>query len=345
MDFDLRYLAQSDLKGMAEVRALLQQEGLLLDQHLDRTLGLYDQAGLLVATGSTFANTLRCLAVDQARQGEGLMARVVSRLVEDLFHDGIHHVFVYTKPEAAWQLADLGFYPIVQVPGSLVFMENRRDGFSEYLSGLAGAGTEGGSVGAVILNANPFTRGHRYLVEQAAGSCDVLHVFVVSEDLSFFPFEVRKRLVMAGTRDIPNLIYHDTGSYLISRAVFPAYFLKEEQAVTQAQAALDAAIFTRVAEKLRITRRFVGEEPFSPATNLYNEAMKALLPRAGIQLQVIQRLPDPGGIPVSATRVRQALAAGDMTGLKALLPDSSYNYVQSKEGQALIAQRLAEQNK
>lgn len=324
---------------MAEAAALLAREGLMMDGHLERTLGLYDKRGRLVGTGSVFANTLRCLAVDQALQGEGLMASLVTRLVEDLFMAGISHVFVYTKPETERMLAELGFYPIVRVPGSLSFMENRRGGFASYLDGL-GERADSGISGAIIMNANPFTRGHRYLAEQAAGQCDRLHLFIVSEDVSFFPFEARKRLVMAGTADINNIHYHDTGSYLISRAVFPAYFLKEETAVTQAQARLDAAIFTQVAKRLGISKRFVGEEPFSPATQLYNQAMGELLPASGISLSVIPRKEDAGGIPISATRVRQALMEGDLATLKALLPASSYAFVISPEGQALIKKRL-----
>ena len=147
---------------------------------------------------------------------------------------------------------------------------------------------------------------------------------------------------MAGTADIGNIIYHDTGSYLISRAGFPAYFLKEEAAVTQAQARLDAAIFTQVAEQLGITKRFVGEEPFSPSTQLYNRAMAELLPKSGIALSVIPRKADASGSPISATRVRKALVENDTEALKTLLPDTSYDFVASKEGQALIHKRLAE---
>ncbi len=338
MEYDARWIGRNDREALAEVSALLAREGLAMDAHLERTLGLYDGSGRLVATGSAYANTLRCLAVDQALQGEGLMARVVTRLMEDLFYAGISHVFVYTKPEAEGLIADLGFYPIVRVPGSLSFMENRRDGFASYLDSL-GNKTGAGTAGAVIMNANPFTRGHRCLAERAAARCDVLHLFIVSEDVSFFPFEVRRRLVMAGTADLSNIVYHDTGSYLISRAVFPAYFLKEEEAVTRAQARLDAAVFTRVAEKLGITRRFVGEEPFSPSTALYNQAMGELLPKAGIALQVIRRLADADGVPVSATRVREAVRAGDRAVLRALLPDTSYDFLMSGEGQALISRR------
>ncbi len=341
MRYEMRYMGKEDEKAKAAAGALLARAGLLLEDNLERTLGVYDQSGQLVATGSALGSTLRCLAVDSAHQGEGLMARLISKLTEDLFLEGVSHLFVYASPQSEEKLLELGFYPIARVPGALVFMENRREGFLGYLKSL-GEKAAAEPAGAVILNANPFTRGHRYLVEKAANQCGALHLFVVSEDLSFFPFEVRRRLVKAGTSGIQNIIYHDTGSYLISRAVFPAYFLKEEAAVTRAQAALDAQIFAQVARRLNITRRFVGEEPFSPATHLYNQEMAARLPGEGIMLQVIRRLDDPGGTPLSATRVRQALKAGDEKALTDLLPKTTLAYLKSEEGQALIKKRLAE---
>ena len=340
MSYETRYIDITDPEALKAAEALLTGAGLALERHLERTLGVFDGSGEMVATGSAFANTLRCLAVDSAHQGEGLMAKMVTRLTEDLFHDGMTHLFAYTSPGSEEKLAGLGYYPIARVPGSLVFMENRRDGFAGYLNRLEEECKPNGRAAAVILNANPFTRGHRFLVETAACRCDTLHVFVVSEDVSFFPFGVRKRLVMAGTKDIANIVYHDTGSYLISRAVFPAYFLKEEEEVTRVQAALDAAIFARVAGRLGITRRFVGEEPFSRATSLYNQMMGELLPREGITLEIIPRLRDIGGNPVSATRVREALLAGDTEALRALLPEKTLQYVLSEEGRTLVKRRL-----
>ena len=42
---------------------------------------------------------------------------------------------------------------------------------------------------------DPFTNGHLYLVEYAARHCDNLYVFVLSEDKSVFPADVRFSLV------------------------------------------------------------------------------------------------------------------------------------------------------
>lgn len=106
----------------------------------------------------------------------------------------------------------------------------RRDGFGSYLRELEKTKT-GGRSAALVMNANPFTLGHQYLVETAAAACDTLHLFVVSEDASLVPFAVRKKLVAEGVKHLPNVILHDSGPYIISNATFPSYFLKDEAAV------------------------------------------------------------------------------------------------------------------
>ena len=85
---DIRRIWESDSHGRAQAEALLKQEGISLYQHLDYTLGLYEEDRLLV-TGSFYRNTLRCLAVDRECQGEGLMATLVSQLSQELFSRGV----------------------------------------------------------------------------------------------------------------------------------------------------------------------------------------------------------------------------------------------------------------
>ncbi|MEG0565548.1 MAG: adenylyltransferase/cytidyltransferase family protein, partial [Hungatella sp.] len=178
-----------------------------------------------------------------------------------------------------------GFYEIARVDGQVVFMENRRTGFADYLAHLQAESaaaiaalsklpTHPSSVGAVILNANPFTLGHQYLLETAAAACDLLHVFVVSEDVSLFPFSVRSQLVEKGSAHLKNVLYHQTGNYMISNATFPSYFLKDSDIVIRSHAKLDIEVFKQIARSLGITDRFIGEEPFSQVTGIYNQVME-----------------------------------------------------------------------
>ena len=124
------------------------------------------------------------------------------------------------------------------------------------------------------MNANPFTLGHLYLTERASAENDTVHLFMVSEDASLIPFKVRRRLITEGTSHLDNIIYHDSGPYIISSATVPSYFQKDMDAVIESHAKLDLVIFTKIAHALGIGRRYVGEEPHSRATGIYNQIME-----------------------------------------------------------------------
>lgn len=327
----------TDKRAMAQVDALLAQEGISRDKNLDYTCGIYDEDFRVIATGSCFGNTLRCFAVDHSHQGEGLLNEIISHLIDYQAGRGNIRLFLYTKPGTAKFFGDLGFYEIARVPDRLVFMENRRDGFSAYLSALEKDKKDGVSA-AIVMNANPFTLGHQYLAEQAAAQCDALHLFVVSEDASLIPAAVRKRLVREGVGHLPNVILHDCGPYMISSATFPSYFLKDSDTVIESQARLDVQIFLRIAATLGITARYVGEEPTSQVTGLYNRVMADTLPRAGIACHILPRKALEGR-PISASTVRQAIKTGDDALLRALVPQTTWDWLQSPEA-APVIQRI-----
>ena len=80
---------------------------------------------------------------------------------------------------------------------------------------------------------------------------------------------------------------------------------------------------------LDITTRFVGEEPFSPVTNLYNEAMEKIF-SPELSLKIIPRLSVSKEI-VSATKVRAAIAENNRELLNLLLPTTSLNYLEEHQ--------------
>ena len=121
---------------------------------------------------------------------------------------------------------------------------------------------------------------------------DLLHLFIVSEDASLVPFKVRKQLVMEGTAHLENICYHDSGPYIISNATFPSYFQKDENAVIESHAMLDLTVFTEIARTLGINRRYVGEEPTSLVTGIYNNIMSEKLPGNGIECVIVPRKTD-----------------------------------------------------
>ncbi len=335
MEYYISEIRMNDARALAKVDRLLEKEGIRRDNSLDYICAMYDEEGNIAATGSCYGNTLRCFAVSSGHQGEGLLNQIVTHLIDVQSARGNFHLFLYTKPSAAMFFRDIGFHEIARVENKLVFMENRRNGFSSYLAALAETRQEGNSA-AVVMNANPFTRGHQYLAEQAAASCDHLHLFVVSEDKSLVPFSVRKRLVEEGTRHLPNVILHDCGPYIISAATFPGYFLKDEEDIVQGQARLDLTVFRRIAETLNISARWVGEEPVSAVTSVYNRIMQEELPEYGIQCIVVPRL-EADGMAISASTVRKCIQDQDYGLLRKLVPDSTYAYLMSEEARDVIA--------
>lgn len=333
-DYFISRVYPTDQTALKQVRELLEQEGIRQDANLDYICAMYDEEYRVIATGSCFGNTLRCLAVSSAHQGEGLMNEIMTHLMEVQCSRGNVHLFLYTKIDSSRFFESLGFYEIARVNERLVFMENRRNGFSDYLSRLSQSKTEGIS-GALVMNANPFTLGHQYLAEKAAAECDTLHLFIVSEDASLFPFSVRKQLVLEGVSHLPNVICHDSGPYIISSATFPSYFLKDEATVIESHARLDLAVFQKIARSLSITRRYVGEEPTSLVTGLYNQIMSQALPANGIQCIILPRK-EAGGQPVSASMVRECVKKGDFDSLREMVPDCTLKYLMSKEGKEVI---------
>ena len=335
-NYNIAKISPNDRFANAQIEKLLQEEGIRKDPNLDYTCGMYDEDMNIIATGSLFGNTLRCMAVSHLHQGEGLMNEIVTHLIEIQFERGNTHLFLYTKCDTAKFFGDLGFSEIARVSDQLVFMENKRTGFSDYLKKLQNSCPENAqNIAALVMNANPFTNGHLYLVEKAAAENDILHLFMVSEDASLVPYSVRKRLIMEATSHLPNICYHDSGPYIISNATFPSYFQKDESSVITGHALLDLTIFKSIAQTLHINRRYVGEEPTSQVTGIYNQIMAEELPKSDIECIIVPRL-EYNGAAISASTVRQAIHDGKIDSIKPLVPEATYKFFTSSEADEII---------
>lgn len=313
-------------KAVAE---FLSREALDYDPAIPFTVNLLED-DRIVATGSLDGNICKCIAVDPAFQGEGLTATIITQLRQEAFRRGLRHLFLYTKPKNRFLFQGLSFYPVAETPDTLL-MENVRDGVGQFVASLERP-EHPGTVGAIVANCNPFTLGHLYLAEQAAAAVDTLHLFVLSEDKSFFPAADRLELVRQGVAHLKNVFVHPTGDYLISAATFPTYFIKDKDRVPEIRCRLDLEIFANhFAPALGITRRFVGTEPLSPVTDAYNRQMMAFLPPKGIQVTLIPRKELDGG-PISASRVRALLETRDWAALERLVPPTTFAYLQARFG-------------
>ncbi len=177
--------------------------------------------------------------------------------------------------------------------------------------------------GVVVMNCNPFTLGHRYLIEQAAKQVERLYVMVVREDCSLFAYTERKAMVEQGVADIENVNVIDGSDYAISRATFPTYFLKRLDDAADTQMLLDLDLFRRhIAPALGATVRFVGTEPTDQLTRRYNQLMHEALK----DVRETARL-EKDGYAVSASRVRKAMEEGDMNTIRQLVPPTTLPYI------------------
>ena len=304
---------------------LLNKAGLIYEGDAEETVLVWDGEALLAA-GSREKYLLKYIAVDPDRRGEDLTSSVISSLRAEAFGEGYDHLFLYTKPENEAVFSSLFFYPIASTERALL-MESKRDGIRTFLSSLPTV--QGNRVGAIVMNCNPFTLGHKYLIEKAAGECDALCVFVLSEEKSLFSAADRIEMVRRGTSHLSNVTVMPTGNYLVSAATFPSYFIKDATKAADTYCNLDIEIFLKYfVPHFNISVRYVGSEPLSPTTAKYNEALAARLPLSGVELVEVERV-EKAGAPISASRVRELISSGKADELSALLPESTVKYLKS----------------
>ena len=306
----------------------------LLACHLEYDAGIRFTALMMeddeiIATGSLDGNTIKCVAVSPACQGEDLTAKILTVLYQEAARQRLDHLMLYTKPHNQYLFAGLGFHPVIRTPDVLL-MENKRSGLTDYLTTLEKPTDDAAPVGCIIANANPFTLGHRYLVEQAAAECAWVHLFILSEDRGMFSPAKRLQMAREACADLPNVLVHPSGPYMVSSATFPSYFLKDQAQAPAVHCELDIRLFgERIAPTLHITRRYVGTEPLCPVTSQYNARMKALLPEYGVDVIEVDRL-EAANAPISASRVRALVQAADCDALAPLLPATTLRIIREK---------------
>lgn len=293
----------------------------------------------LLAGGGLSGDVLKCIAVSDALRDTGMSLSLVSHLLSVAQSNGHQQLKVFTKPENKGIFENFSFHAIASAPKAIL-MENG-NGLRNYCSQLnALAGDKGEKRGVIVMNANPFTLGHRYLVEQAAAQVDTLFIIVVKEDRSLFSYAERKAMIMAGVADIANVVVCEGSDYAISAATFPTYFLKQLSDATDTHITLDLDLFARhIAPALGATVRFAGSEPLDATTRRYNRLMTELLPAQGIDFVEIERCLINDNI-VSATAVRNALTEQTLLKALPLVPHTTVPYLVSRLATDALRQEL-----
>lgn len=318
-------------KELENLKRFLEKMELTYDEEIEYSVCILNEDYEIIGTGSADGNVIKCVAIDPQYQGQGLSATIITQLVQYEFEKARPHLFIYTKPKNLRMFADMGFYTILQTE-DILLMENRKNGFDGFLEGIrretpGDAFRENAVAGAIVANCNPFTWGHRFLIEQALKECDYLHLFVLSDNRTAFSAQDRYEMVKRGIFGMERVILHRTSDYMISAATFPTYFFKDQAQGKEANCKLDLELFaSRIAPELHISKRFVGTEPFCQVTGAYNAAMKALLPAYGIKVVEIRRK-TTGELPISASQVRCCLDKKEYSHVKELVPEAVYEYL------------------
>jgi [citrate (pro-3S)-lyase] ligase len=314
------------------VKSLLSKHGLKSEDRITHTIGLFD-GDLLVATGSIDDNVIKMLAVDAAYQGENLLSIVLTKLVNILNNEKKYKYFVFTKTENKKFFLDYNLFLIYEDDYMILF-ENKINTIVETLHDMKyKLNLKGGSTAALVMNCNPMTNGHLYLIETCAKKHDHVLIFLVEENRSVFPYDVRLKILKKSTKQIKNVHVLPSTPYIISRATFPTYFSKSLDEATKRYTQLDISLFkTYFMDIFNIDYRYVGTEPLDPLTNLYNQTMKEIL---GEKLIIIDRLSE-NDQPISASSIRKLIAKKDLSRIKQLVPKATYQFLKSTKGKEIL---------
>ena len=333
------------------IEAFLKRNGLRFDD-MHYYAAVTDDDGEMIAGGGLKGNVIKCVAVDDAHKGEAIANTLISHLIAHANEEGHSNVMLFTKPKNRQLFESLSFRLLAEAPEA-VLMETGIGGIYNTVEALKKIKEEGEVCkennqeckkeektnlnittpqplttttplrGVVVMNCNPFTLGHRYLIEQAAKQVERLFVMVVREDCSLFAYAERKAMVEQGVAHLENVTVIDGSEYAISQATFPTYFLKRLDDAADTQMLLDLDLFRRhIAPALGTTVRFIGTEPTDRLTRRYNQLMHEVL----ADVREIVRLEKEGNA-VSASRVRKAMEQGDMSTIRQLVPPTTLPYI------------------
>ena len=332
------------------IEAFLKRNALRIDD-MNYYAAVLDDDGEIIAGGGLKDDVIKCVAVDDAHKGEAIANTLVSHLISHANQEGYNCIKLFTKPKNRQLFESLSFRLLAEAPEAILMetgiggisntvealkkIKEESEKYKEYNKeckedskkckeiGKTNLNTTPPRGGVVVMNCNPFTLGHRYLIEQAAKQVERLYVMVVREDCSLFAYTERKAMVEQGVADIENVSVIDGSDYAISRATFPTYFLKRLDDAADTQMQLDLDLFRRhIAPALGATVRFVGTEPTDQLTRRYNQLMHEALK----DVRETDRL-EKDGNAVSASRVRKAMEEGDMNTIRQLVPPTTLPYI------------------
>lgn len=324
-EFEIRELRLSLPRHRQMVERFLAANDLRLDP-VDYYAGVFAlESEELLAGGGLSGNVIKCIAVSSELRDEGMSNRLISHLISVAHERGCQNIKVFTKPSNRVIFESLGFRLLAEAPKAIL-METGIQGIEDYcryLRNIEMVSQQTGQCGVIVMNANPFTLGHRYLIEQAMQKVAHLFVIAVKEEVSMFSCHERLSMIRQGCAGLQRVTVCEGSDYAISAATFPTYFLKELSEASETQMRLDLDLFRRhIMPALNATVRFVGSEPTDALTCRYNELMREMLP----QVETIERKTLDGNV-ISASLARKALDEGSLKRALSLVPTTTVPYL------------------
>lgn len=322
MDLKLAVLDFEKLK----IKKFLDSFNLGYDEDIDYSIYL-EENDQIYGTISTSKNIIKAFAVDPNYRGQ-IASLLISEAINQIYKSGYNFYQVYTKPENKNIFKSLNFYEIVSSDKVSLLESRNRDITNTLKKIYYDFKLDSNNTGCIVMNCNPFTLGHRYLIEEASKKHEVLIVFILEEERSFFKFKDRYEMVKLGTSDLLNVRIVPSSSYLISALTFPTYFLKKEDSKILEQAKLDALIFEKYFIPIfNLKKRYLGSED-DIVTSKYNLILKE---HFGDFIEIVERLKYEEHA-ISASIVRKSLENKDLEKIKHYVPKTTYDYIMKNYG-------------
>lgn len=138
------------------------------------------------------------------------------------------------------------------------------------------------------------------------------------------------KLVLEGTKHLSNIKVIPSGKFIISQNTFSSYFEKSKKQDIIIDTTEDVEIFARhIAPVLGVSVRFLGEEPFDMITRQYNNKMLEILPRYGIDVDIIKRKEVENQV-ISASKVRKLIEENKIEEIRKFVPICTLEFLIKK---------------
>ena len=316
---------------------LLEENDLELDKLIDKTFYLEEDSEI-IGTISCYKNIIKCVALKKGYTGSGYFEKLVSEMINHIYQKGITNIMVFTKPIYEMQFKSMGFKEIVKTDNVITLeyglsnIDKVLKSYKNKIESYFNIELEKSNIGAVVINGNPVTLGHEYLIETASKNHSFVIVFLLEEDLSYFTYKERMTLAYLAFLPYRNVLVVPSTDYIVSSLTFPGYFLKEESKKNKEWAKVDALIFKNYFMKeLNIKARFVGTEE-KGYMKVYNDTLQEVLQD---KLVIVDRIKNNDKV-ISASAIRKLIEEEKIDEAMESIPNGCkavfYGIVKSKNG-------------